>query len=253
MPAHWQRGDVIIVRYPEEDRMSRSYFATATNPTRGVIGWPHLVLSDTDACVAVYMPEGTPLWRWSIDEQRFRAARMSVGASVRLFFPGKRYEVSLFYDTRSGLGRAPWVREYFGEAPPLGQFHGWKVDIASPFARTRVGIDMIDDVLDIVVRPDRTHYWRDEDEMTHLISLGIYTEDEAEDLRQVGREVLDLVGRREPPFDDEWTLWTPPADLVMGERDLPEGWQFLPVSAPYQQYQPDAAPRATISARERGL
>src|SRR5688572_10315843 len=101
MATHWQPGDVVIVRYPEEDRMTRAYFATAANPTRGVHGWPHLVLSDTDECVAVYMPEGTPLWRWNIDEQRFRAARMSVGASVRLFFPGKRYEVSLFYDTGS--------------------------------------------------------------------------------------------------------------------------------------------------------
>jgi hypothetical protein len=187
MPERWQRGDVVIVRYPEEDRMTRAYFATAREPVRAVVGWPHIVLSDTDECIAVYMPEGTPLWRWKIEEQRFRAARMSVGASVRLFFPGKRYEVSLFYDTRSGLGRAPWVRAYFGDVPPLGRFHGWKVDIAAPFARTRAGIDMIDEVLDIVVRPDRTHYWRDEDEMAYLIALGIYADAEAEDLRQVGR------------------------------------------------------------------
>jgi hypothetical protein len=238
-PEHWQRGDVVILRYPQEDRMVRSYLATAANPVRGVHGWPHLVLGDTDECVAVYMPEGTPLWRWDSDVARFRAARMSVGASVRLFFPGKRYEVSLFYDTGSGLGPAPWVQDYFPDAQPVGRFWGWKVDLAAPFARTRVGIDMIDQVLDIVVRPDRTHYWRDEDEMEQLVRLRIYAAAEEAELREVGREVLRLVEQRATPFDDEWIRWTPPADLVMEERDLPEGWQFLPVPPPHKPYQPD--------------
>jgi hypothetical protein len=236
MPTHWQYGDVVIVRYPEEDRMTRVYLASTTSPVRSVTGWPHIVLSDTDERVAVYMPEGTPRWRWNVEEQRFRASRLSVGASVRLFFPGKRYEVTMFYDPGSGLGRAPWVQEFFGEAQPQGCFYGWKVDISSPFARTRVGFDMIDEVLDIVVRPNRTYYWRDEDELSQLVQAGFYSEAEAERLCEAGREVIELVEQREPPFDDDWTQWVPPLDLVMTEA--PEGWQYLQVPPPYRPYQP---------------
>ncbi len=82
--------------------MVRCYQVIKGDPVVNVTGWPHVVLEDSDEFVAVYMPEGTKLWRWNILEQRFREQRISQGESVRLFFPGKAYEVSLFYETGSG-------------------------------------------------------------------------------------------------------------------------------------------------------
>ena len=166
--------------------MVRCYQVIKGDPIVNVTGWPHVVLEDSDELVAVYMPEGTRLWRWNILEQRFREPRISQGDSVRLFFPGKAYEVSLFYET--GSGPAPRVQQLFPDV--TGRFYGWKIDLTSPFARTEVGLDMIDETLDIMVSPDRTVTWKNEDRMSLFVELGIYSAAEAEQIRLVGHEVI---------------------------------------------------------------
>jgi hypothetical protein len=243
----WQRGATIVARYPAEQRMVRSYQVTTGDPVVNVGGWPHVVLQDTNDLTAVYMPEGTKLWRWNLVEGRFREPRVSQGDSIRLFFPGKSYEVSLFYET--GTGPARHVQYFFPGAQ--GRFYGWKIDLTSPFARTEVGLDMIDETLDIVVRPDRTFIWKDEDQMELLVELGIYSAAEAERIRSVGHEVIDMVDKRAPPFDDEWIEWRPDPDLLLGE--VPQGWQFMPVPTPYVPYdlREDPTPRLEAATKLR--
>jgi hypothetical protein len=193
------------VRYPLEERMVRAYQAVMGADPTNVAGWPHIVLEDSDNRVALYLPEGTKLWRWNVREGRFREPRITQGDSIRLFFPGKPYEVSLFYDT--GSGPAPWVEFFFPGV--CERFYGWKVDVTSPFARTEVGFDMIDETLDIMITPGRSSRWKDEDQMALFVELGIYTASEAEALHAIGDEVVEMVKRCEPPFDDEWQSWRP--------------------------------------------
>jgi hypothetical protein len=131
----WRRGDTIVLRNAAEQRMVRCYQVITGDPVVHVVGWPHVVLEDSDDLVAVYMPEGTKLWRWNIEEQAFREPRVSQGDSVRLFFPGKPYEVSLFYET--GSGPASPVRYFFPGVE--ARFYGWKIDVTSPFARHSSG------------------------------------------------------------------------------------------------------------------
>jgi hypothetical protein len=47
--------------------MVRCYQVTTGDPVVNVAWWPHVVLRDSDELVAVYMPEGTKLWRWNAD------------------------------------------------------------------------------------------------------------------------------------------------------------------------------------------
>ena len=156
-------------------------------------------------------------------EQRFREPASALrGYNLRLLFPGKPYDVTLFYD--AGNGVSPFIESYFG--PREGHFRGWKVDLVTPVQRSEFGYDTIDEVLDIIVRPDRSYYWKDEDQMALLISKGVYTTDEAEQIRQAWREVGALIESAKPPFDEEWTDWQPTADLIL--RDVPQGWQFWP-------------------------
>jgi hypothetical protein len=227
---HWRRGDTVMVRYPIEERMVKAYQVARSDTVVHVVGWPHVVIEDTDERVALYMPEGTTLWRWNVEADEPRPPRITLGDSVRLFFPGKRFEVSLFYDAGSGPGMA--ARYYF---PGVNErFLGWKVDITSLFSRTKLGLDMIDEVLDICVRPDRSYDWRDEDEMAHLVKLGVYTAAEAKELYAVGREVIAMVEAHQPPFNGEWQTWRPAPDLAVGE--IPQGWQYLPVEPPYKAW-----------------
>jgi hypothetical protein len=81
-----------------------------------------------------------------------------------------------------------------------------------------------DQLLDIMVRPDRSYYWKDEEQLALMVSKGFYTIAEAEEIRQAGEEVVPLIEAGKPPFDDSWTNWWPAPDLVLGP--IPDGWQF---------------------------
>jgi hypothetical protein len=227
----WSRGETVVLRHPPEDRTVRAYRAKSADFVLNVTGWPHVVLEDSVELTALYLPEGTPLWRWNIEEGRLREPRITRGDSVRLLYPGRRFEVTLFFNSGSGQGFPASV--YFPKAP--GPFFGWKVDLTSPFVRTAVGFDVFDDVLDIAVMPDRRWQWRDEDEMADLVTAGLYTEEEAAELRGVGEAVIEMVVGRLPPFDDSWQDWRPGADLKLGP--LPSGWQHVPVAPPYRRYE----------------
>jgi hypothetical protein len=226
----WQRGDTVMFRYPPEARMVRAYQAERKDPVVHVLGRPHIVLEDTDERVALYMPEGATVWRWNLGANHPRPPRQTQGESVQLLFPGQRYAVDIFYDAGSGPG--PTATYYFPGVK--GRFLGWKVDICSPFARSEAGFDMIDEVLDICVRPDRSFDWRDETDMEQFVAIGIYTAAEAEEFRRVGLDVIEMVKAHAPPFDDEWQTWRPALDLILGE--VPEGWPYAPLPEPYRSW-----------------
>ncbi|HLF78534.1 MAG TPA: DUF402 domain-containing protein [Dehalococcoidia bacterium] len=241
----WQRGDTVMVRYPMEERMVRCYQVITGDPVVNVVGWPHVVLEDSDERIALYMPEGTHLWRWDVLGERLHQERIVQGELVRLFFPGKRFEVSLFYDT--GTGPARHVEYLFPGV--RGRFFGWKVDVTSLFARTEIGFDMIDETLDIMMKPDRTHRWKDEDQLEVFVDLGIYSKVEVEELHRIGEDVVRSMEKREPPFDDEWVNWRPEPGLKIGQ--IPVGWQDVPVPSPYRAYDLSEDSSARIAASSR--
>jgi hypothetical protein len=85
--------------------------------------------------------------------------------------------------------------------------------------------------------------------MAVFLDLGIYSEAEANALRNVAREVIGMVKQRQPPFDDSWVDWRPEPGLALG--DIPEGWQYLPVPAPYRTYDLSEGRTARIEASKR--
>jgi hypothetical protein len=226
MTAYWRPGDTVILRYALYERMTRTYAALRDDPVN-IGGWPYVVLHDTDAETALYLPEGTQLWRWDVDTQRLRAPITTVGGSVRLLYPGACYDVTAYYDT--GSGPAPWVERYFPDAAGSsdGHFYGWKVDLVSPFRRTALGFDVLDEVLDIIVRPDRAYRVKDDEQFTRLTQLDIYTEDEADTVRRNAQRVARLIESAAPPFTDEWRTWRPPPGLSPPKS--PPDWHHLPL------------------------
>ena len=242
--GRWQRGDAVVIRELLETRCTRAYEELTGDHTPNLPGWPYIVLEDSPDRVALYCPEGTPVWRWNILEARLREPYITAGESVRLLFPGKPYTVTLLFDT--GTGPPPHVRYYFmggqrmysgaslpswGGKPyaPEGRFYGWKVDLISPITRNALGFDVSDAVLDIVVRPDRVYMWKDTDEMAQLVELGIYSQGEADELREAGQEVIHLIEQGLPPFDHEWVDWYAPPEAAF-VPEAPDGWQLLPVA-----------------------
>ena len=240
----WEPGDVVIVRDRLETRGTRAYEELTGDTVPNLPGWPYVVLEDTADRVVLYLPEGTKLWRWNIVEQRLREPRVTQGDSLRFMFGDKSYAIDLFFET--GSGPAPWVKYLLlGEAPPSypapliprpesagaisldTRFYGAKVDIVSPFRRTEMGFDCADEVLDIVVWPDRSYRWKDEEQMERLVRLGVYSESDVRMLRQAGEETIGLIESGMTPFDDVWPLWRPSKDIEIPAA--PEGWQYLPL------------------------
>ena len=127
---------------------------------------------------------------------------------LRIVTPGSRHSILL-----------PWTAGF-------QEFLLWYVNLEDPFVRTPIGFDYLDQLLDIEISPDLSHWkWKDEDELEEAVSRGIMTFREAQVLRAEGESVIDALNARRPPFDEPWDLWRPDPDWQT--PDLPAGWDDL--------------------------
>jgi len=88
------------------------------------------------------------------------------------------------------------------------------------------GFDIVGHTLDIVVRPDRTWYWKDEDELALAVEEGACSQAVAEAIRRAGEQALEELEAHRGPFEEVWTRWLPasaePATI------FPDGWRTAP-------------------------
>jgi hypothetical protein len=189
--ASWEPGDVVVWR---ETWRGRVHF-----------GWPVRVVEDSPRQLAVYVAEGTkyafPRGAWPFDEKH----------------P---------WDGRDGwVGHGVLVRHRPGDAHAIWHFWrgeerhfaGWYVNLQEPFRRHEEGFDTQDQELDIVVRPDGSWEWKDEDKMDDWVRRGRFTREEVAEIRAEGERVL-----AEWPFPTGWEEWRPDPSWPVPE--LPEGW-----------------------------
>lgn len=106
-------------------------------------------------------------------------------------------------------------------------FRNWYVNLEEPVARWddgRVaGVDTVDFDLDVVVEPDRTWRWKDEEEFAHhLAHPDVYWVDDEAAVRAEGERLVKAVEAGEFPFDGTRTdfrpdpSWTVPTELMPG-------------------------------------
>lgn len=262
IPSHFAPGDVVVLRYVETDASVRMVQAVMGDPAGSpgqvpfmvdgrvvtVQARPHRVVIDDAEIVALYQPEGAPLPRWSIAERRYLPTTPGYRVeALRLLFPGKGYDVTLFFQPK---GPAPWFYDGLFEGDGLkrgwrerrktegtgeyqvqkvwepGAFRGWYVNIDLPFVRKSYGFDIVDQTLDIVVRPDGSWYWKDEDELDVAIAAGALSAEDEARIWGAGKEVVGLIEGRKPPFDDTWTTFEVPDRSPI--TSFPDGWQTEP-------------------------
>jgi predicted RNA-binding protein associated with RNAse of E/G family len=212
---------------------------------------PYRVVQDNSEGLVLFAPENTPVPRWHIAEQRYLPDIANTrGESLRFLFSKHHFDVTLMFE---GNGEPPWFYDALFDGEGLGEgwrerrrlsgataaaartqrrrrFRGWYVNMQPPFRRTPFGVDIVDRTLDIVVRPDRSWYWKDEDELAHAVEKGACSPELASRIRQAGEEAVRLIEARASPFDEEWTGWRAPEGWAITE--VPDGWQTLPVLLP---------------------
>jgi hypothetical protein len=89
-------------------------------------------------------------------------------------------------------------------------FTGWYVNLESPFLRRNDGIDVVDHHLDIVVQPDRTWRWKDEDDFVESTGRpGYWSVEEAHAIRDEAQRAVTAIETARFPFDGTWCRWAP--------------------------------------------
>jgi len=115
--------------------------------------------------------------------------------------------------------RVVWVTP-FGVAHAIGhfwehasgRFRGYYVNLQAPIKRSPFGFDSLDHVLDIVIDPSGAWHWKDEDEFDEAIQRGLFTHQEALDIRAEGERVVASLPHLLPTGWEDWlpdTTWSP--------------------------------------------
>jgi hypothetical protein len=196
----WQAGDVVVLRYLRR---------TTSQPGAA---WPLIVVEDAAELVALYLPKGTRYTQLRGAEPKQRVWGNWHLDTLRLMFPRRTYSV--------------WL-SWAGEGAERS-FHHYYVNMEEPFRRTPIGFDTNDHQLDIVVMPDMSWTWQDEDVFDEFVRLGNYSREFAEHVRSEAKAAIELVESRASPFCDGWEEWNPDPSWAIPE--LPEGWQDVPPS-----------------------
>jgi hypothetical protein len=171
---------------------------------------PHVVVEETPELAALYVGPGTrglrPRRPFIEDPAQLRTLTWEHVEHVwarshclRLLRPGAAHCLYLFWAERD------WA------------FEGWYVNLQDPFRRTPIAFETRDHALDIVVRPDGSWLWKDEDDLELATRLGVFTPDEAIAIRAEGERVL-----AEWPFPTGWEDWRPEPGVAL--PTLPRSW-----------------------------
>ncbi len=150
--------------------------------------------------------------------------------------------VGLDYRLAHDVWQGPGVLKFMpvGEAHSVwwfrddhGNFTNWYVNLEDPAIRwddgTVAGVDMVDQDLDIVVAPDRTWRWKDEDEFAERLAFpDHYWVPDSDSVWAEGKRVVERIEAGEFPFDGTWTdfrpdpSWEPGAPLPGWDRPVLE-------------------------------
>lgn len=100
----------------------------------------------------------------------------------------------------------------------------WYINLQAPLRRTPLGLDTLDHILDVDVRPDRSLWsWKDEDRLAEAEIRGLISHDTARAIRAEGERALQLLLAGEPPYAPEWEQWGPCPNWSM--PTLPPKWE----------------------------
>jgi hypothetical protein len=99
-----------------------------------------------------------------------------------------------------------------------GVFTGYYVNLQTPVRRSPYGFDALDHVLDIVVSPSGAWRWKDEDEFEQAVTLGLFTDAEAVEIRAEGERVI---GSLPDLLPTGWEDWLPDASWSLESLKLP--------------------------------
>ena len=183
------------------------------------------VVSDDGGSAALWFPQRT---RWmapttppSRPRETTRGERLATSLALGDWaFEESAWDVSTLVLMREGDWHALWISWLDG-----GEHLGWYVNLQQPFRRTSCGFETMDLALDLVIDPDHSWRWKDEDELELFVQRGVFASETADRIREEALRVASRAERNEPPFCDPWPAWRP--DPAWTHPELPKRWDEL--------------------------
>ncbi|WP_422774865.1 DUF402 domain-containing protein [Plantactinospora sp. WMMC1484] len=212
-------------------RFSPGRLVVHRNVRHGRIGWarPARVVSDDDRGLLLWVAQGSqvasevtedgrgmrtmPFTEWVTFGYRLHVSPWS-GPPVLKFLP-------------AGADHSVWF--FRDEA---GRFANWYVNLEEHGIRwddgELAGVDVVDQDLDVVIRPDHTWAWKDEEEFAERLALPEhYWVPDGAVVRAEGERVIKMAEAGQFPFDGTWCDFVP--DPTWTPLALPAGWDRPPV------------------------
>ena len=204
--SKFHRGQPILYREVNEHR-------------RVVDVKPVTVVEDSDDQIALWLPLDTPSKKPVLHNHTPGAPRRWTEGNWSLQDSFWRVAERLILIKPDQL-RATWVgwsRERV--------FEGWYVNMQSKLVRTRLGFDIRDHHLNILVEPDREWRWKDASELDLCVEDGRMDPVQAEDTRAEGLRAIAEIECNEGPFSQSWEDWHP--DPTLSHPQLTPDWNDL--------------------------
>jgi hypothetical protein len=130
------------------------------------------------------------------------------------------WDVSSLWFVEPGAKHCTWM-----SWDASGDQLGWYINLQEPFLRTDRGFQYMDLMLDVVIRPDGSWRWKDDDEFALMVGRGLISKELARSVRREGESAVARFQAKQPPFCDPWPEWQP--DSMRGVPMLPDAWDIV--------------------------
>ena len=179
---------------------------------------PVIVVEDSPSLISLFLAAGTPTLM----------TRPRIAGAPKPWNPGEWDLVESAWDRWNtlylqapGEWRSTWVMW-----SPDWRFLGWYVNLQEPLTRTRWGFDIRDLQLDILVAPDGTWRWKDEDDFARSLECGLISAEHGELVRSSAADAIRDIEAGAWPFEPGIADWRPDGawarPVTPGEGELAE-------------------------------
>jgi len=181
---------------------------------------PTIVVKDSPSEIAVTLLPGTECMadenypaakkngkrRWDFKEQDWKLRKYiwRTNRLLLLFEPEKFYSTILFWNHASH------------------EFLCYYINFQQPFERGGSSIDTLDLDLDLIIRPDFSTQWKDEDDYQKAMEHEIIPAEWIQGIENARPEIFERLEKRRYPYDGSWLDWMP--DPKWEPPKLPEDW-----------------------------
>ena len=205
----WKSGDVIVWRgiYRNQVWHAQPVIVVEDTPEEMCV----TLLPGTE-CVA---PEGyldgkdSAKRRWSFKEKDWKLENYAwrTNRLLILLVPDTYYSTMFFWRADSN------------------DFLLYYINFQLPFQRSHCGIDTLDLDLDLIINPDFSFRWKDEDDYQKAIDHEVIMPEWTQAIEIAKNEIFNKLEKRQYPYDGSWLNWMPDPNWLPPK--LPENWDKI--------------------------